>query len=412
MTSACSMPSIRYIFRSGRGPSSSHTMGPGIAAAHFRGKKPDAASYRVTLYGSLAATSVGHMTDSAITEALHPKIVEFKFMPDTLLPKHPNGMKFEALSQGGRTIGSWKAYSVGGGTVMDEKGLIGEESKEVYPTASMSQILDICKLNRWHLWEYVEHYERDDIKQYMAQVWMDMRKTIQAGLDHTGTLPGLLKLERKAAMFHEKALAEKALASFGYERDYLLFAYALACAEENAAGNPVVTAPTCGSSGVLPSNLYFLQKSRRLPDRDIIHALETAGLIGNLAKTNASISGAEIGCAGEIGVACQMTAAADAQLMGASPQQVECAAEIGLEHSLGLPCDPVLGEVKIPCIERNGIFAAQAHTDALYALVSDGAHHVPFDVALRVMKITGEALRSEYRETAKGGLASEFRISQ
>ena len=404
MPSALSMPSIRYIFRSGRGPSSSHTMGPGIAAKHFQGLNPNAASYRVTLYGSLAATHTGHMTDRAITEAMSPKTVELKFEPETFLSKHPNGLMFEAISPEGKTAASWKAYSTGGGAVMDDNGFIGEASENIYPTISMSQILERCRLDRISLWQYVERYEHNDIRQYMEQVNKDMNDTIRAGLTCTGTLPGPLNLKRKAAMYYEKALAQRE------EKEHFLFAYALACAEENAAGNPVVTAPTCGSSGVLPSVLNFLKNTRQLAELDIIHALETAGLIGNLAKANASISGAEVGCQGEIGVACSMAAAAAAQLMGASPLQVEYAAEIGLEHYLGLTCDPVGGYVQIPCIERNAIASVKAYSVALYALQSDGAHLVSFDAVLRAMKNTGKDLQRKYKETADGGLASEIKF--
>jgi len=346
------------------------------------------------------------MTDRAIIEALSP--VDIKYKPDNSL-KLKNGMKFEAVSPEGRTTASWTAYSTGGGAVMDDNGFIGEESKNVYPTASMSKILEKCRMERMSLYHYVESYERLDIKPYLEQVNKEMKDTLRAGLTTRGNLPGPLHIERKAITYNVKGLA-----SHERERDYYyLFAYALACAEENAAGNPVVTAPTCGASGVLPAVLNFLKNTRpefRNSDDEIIRALETAGLIGNLAKINASISGAEVGCQGEIGVASAMAAAAAAQLMGGNIFQVEYAAEIALEHRLGLTCDPVCGHVQVPCIERNATAAQTAYADALYALGSDGNHLVSFDTVLSVMKKTGKDMQEKYKETSKGGLAAEIKF--
>lgn len=400
------MPSIRYIFRSGRGPSSSHTIGPAIAAKHFQNLNPGAATFRVTLYDSLAATHEGHMTDKAIIEALSP--VDIKYNPDASL-KHKNGMKFEALSPEGRTTASWTAYSTGGGAVMDDNGFIGEESKNVYPTASMSKILEKCRMERMSLYHYVESYERLDINNHLKDINKEMEDTLRAGLTSRGTLPGPLHIERKAITYNVKGLA-----SHERVRDhYYLFAYALAYAEENAAGNPVVTAPTCGSSGVLPAVLNFFKLTHpefRDNPEPIIRALKTAGLIGNLAKANASISGAEVGCQGEIGVASAMAAAAAAQLMGGNIFQVEYAAEIALEHRLGLTCDPVCGYVQVPCIERNATAAETAYSDALYALGSDGNHLVSFDTVLSVMKKTGKDMQDKYKETSKGGLAAEIKF--
>ena len=417
MPTALSMPSIRYIFRSGRGPSSSHTIAPFNAAKHFLGRNPNAESFRVTLYGSLAATHAGHMTDKAIKDAFSPRNVEFKFKEGSYLAKHPNGMMFEALDPKRKAASTWMAYSVGGGAIMDDHGYIGEEGEKVYPTASMSQILEKCRMERISLYHYVEFHENKEIGQdenksiraYMKQINQNMKDTIRAGVTTTGILPGPLKVQRKAKFYHDIGLT-----SHGPERDYYyLFAYALACAEENAAGNPVVTAPTCGSSGVLPAVINFMKNTDpKLQDRDdlIIHALETAGLIGNLAKINASISGAEVGCQGEIGVASAMAAAAAAQLMGGNIFQVEYAAEIALEHRLGLTCDPVCGYVQVPCIERNATAAQTAYADALYALGSDGNHLVSFDTVLSVMKKTGKDMQDKYKETAKGGLAAEIKL--
>jgi L-serine dehydratase len=409
MPTALSMPSIRYIFRSGRGPSSSHTIGPFNAAKRFLEKNYNAESYRVTLYGSLAATHEGHMTDKAIKDAFSPRTVEFKFKEGSFLAKHPNGMMFEALDPKGKTTSTWMAYSVGGGTIMDDNGIIGDEAKPVYPTASLSQIIEHCRKERISLWHYVEDREKLDLKKYLREVNQSMKDTIRAGVTTTGTLPGPLKHQRIAKSYYDKAMA-----SNEQKRDSLyLFAFALACAEENAAGNFVVTAPTCGSSGVLPSVLNLMKHTRpEFADNDdeILRAIETAGLIGNLAKANASISGAEVGCQGEIGVASAMAAAAAAQLMGGNPYQIEYAAEIALEHRLGLTCDPVGGYVQVPCIERNATAAVTAYSDALYALVSDGNHLVSFDTVLRVMKKTGCDLQRKYKETAEGGLAAEIKF--
>ena len=396
------MKTIREIFRIGYGPSSSHTMGPRKAAEIFVGRTQEAASYVVTLYGSLAATGRGHMTDVAILDVL--KNATIRWMPDVFLPYHPNGMKFEALDTDGKVIDSWTVYSVGGGA-LEEEGKQGDELPEIYHLNTMTEILRYCEESGKSFWEYVEECEGKEIWEYLHDVWQVMCEAIERGIDAEGVLPGPLHLARKAASYYVKAT--------GYRDNVrtraLVFAYALAVSEENAAGGRIVTAPTCGSCGVLPSVLYHVGKSKNFSEPRILRALATAGLIGNVVKHNASISGAEVGCQGEVGVACAMAAAAATQLFGGTPSQIEYAAEMGLEHHLGMTCDPVCGLVQIPCIERNAYAAARALDTNVYASFSDGLHRVSFDKVVEVMKETGHDLPSLYKETAQGGLAKEYR---
>ena len=396
------MKTIREIYRIGYGPSSSHTMGPRKAAEIFVGRTQEAASYVVTLYGSLAATGRGHMTDVAILDVL--KNATIRWMPDVFLPYHPNGMKFEALDTDGKVIDSWTVYSVGGGA-LEEEGKQGDELPEIYHLNTMTEILRYCEESGKSFWEYVEECEGKEIWEYLHDVWQVMCEAIERGIDAEGVLPGPLHLARKAASYYVKAT--------GYRDNVrtraLVFAYALAVSEENAAGGRIVTAPTCGSCGVLPSVLYHVGKSKNFSEPRILRALATAGLIGNVVKHNASISGAEVGCQGEVGVACAMAAAAATQLFGGTPSQIEYAAEMGLEHHLGMTCDPVCGLVQIPCIERNAYAAARALDTNVYASFSDGLHRVSFDKVVEVMKETGHDLPSLYKETAQGGLAKEYR---
>lgn len=393
------MDSIRKIFRTGMGPSSSHTMGPKRAATAFAGRQPAAVSFRVTLFGSLAATGKGHMTDRAIAEALSPRPVEILWRPDEALPFHPNGMRFEALDPSGAVTAAWQAYSVGGGSVRDE-----EHSKpiaEVYKLKRMDHILKWTVEEGKSFWEYVDRCEGQRIWEHLAAVWRAMQACVRRGLDQEGVLPGGLGVPRKASAYHMRSRNQ---AGF-LKQTATIFAYALAVAEENAAGGEVVTAPTCGSCGILPAVLLFLQETYALPEIKILRALATAGLVGNLVKQNASISGAEVGCQGEVGTASSMAAAAVTQCLGGTPAQIEYAAEMGLEHHLGLTCDPVGGLVQIPCIERNAMAALRAIEAAAYAVLSDGRHRVSFDQVVDVMKQTGRDLQSRYRETACGGLA-------
>jgi L-serine dehydratase len=394
------MESIRDIFKIGHGPSSSHTMGPRTAVEQFRARHPEAAAFSVTLYGSLAATGKGHLTDQAIIAAMKPVPVEIVWKPDTVLPFHPNGMECVALDAERRETDRWRVFSVGGGFLREEHAA-ETAPVQVYPHDTMREILEYLDDNGISFADYVKEHEPASTWDHLANVWETMKATIQRGLEAEGVLPGGLRLPRKAGIYFSRARQQSDL----LQKISLVFAYALATSEENAGGGLVVTAPTCGSAGVLPAVLYLLQRLDHLSDARIVRGLAVAGLIGNLVKKNASISGAEVGCQGEIGTACAMAAAAACKLWGGTAPQIEYAAEMGLEHHLGLTCDPVAGLVQIPCIERNAMAAARAVECASYVLLSDGRHRVSFDQVVITMRETGMDLQSRYRETAGGGLA-------
>ena len=395
------MKSLTELYKIGKGPSSSHTMGPQKAAKIYAKRHPDAHLFDVTLYGSLAATGKGHMTDTAIIEVLSPiATVNIHWEPNIFLPYHPNGMKFTADG-----ADEWIVYSVGGGALSEGKAEDMFDTPEVYEMNSLSEILTWCDQNGRSYWEYVNLCEGDVVWPYLQEVWETMQECVERGINHEGVLPGPLNLPRKAPTYYVKATGYKqSLQTRG-----LVYAYALAASEENASGGTIVTAPTCGACGVVPAVLYHLSKGHKFSDTRILHALATAGIIGNVVKQNASISGADVGCQGEVGVACAMASAAACQLFGGSPAQIEYAAEMGLEHHLGMTCDPVCGLVQIPCIERNA-FAATRSLDAnLYSAFSDGKHRVSFDRVVQVMKQTGHDLPSLYKETSTGGLAKTFK---
>lgn len=399
------MKSIRELFRIGTGPSSSHTMGPRFAAEQFLSTHPHAQGFEVILYGSLAATGKGHMTDVAIFETLEKSDMPVKIIwkPETFLPYHPNGMTFRSLDDSGFTTDEWTVFSVGGGAI-EEEGKAREGLAEIYDMEHITEILNYCEKTGRCYWEYVEQKEGKDIWNFLKDIWETMKAAIERGISTEGRLPGPLNLRRKAASYFVKAEGYKDnLRTRG-----LVFAYALAVSEENAAGHTIVTAPTCGSCGVLPAVLYHIWKSRQFSETQILRAIATAGLFGNVVKHNASISGAEVGCQGEVGVACAMAAAAASQLFGGSPAQIEYAAEMGLEHHLGMTCDPVCGLVQIPCIERNAYAAARALDANIYASFTDGSHRVSFDKLIRVMKETGQDLPYLYKETGIGGLAKDY----
>lgn len=398
------MKSLKELYKIGRGPSSSHTMGPQLASKIFLEKYPHAHSYEVTLYGSLAATGKGHMTDVAIIDVLGVNHkLEIVWKPKIFLPFHPNGMEFKAFGEHQELLGSWVVYSVGGGALSEGKGdddLFN--TQDVYDLNTMKDIVKWCETNGRSYWEYVAMCEGDDIWDYLMECWNVMKAAVERGINREGVLPGGLNLRRKAPGYYVKAT--------GYKRSLqtrgLVYAYALAVSEENASGGTIVTAPTCGASGVMPAVLYHLAKGHEFSDMRILHAMATAGLFGNIVKHNASISGADVGCQGEVGVACAMVSAAACQLFGGSNMQIEYAAEMGLEHHLGMTCDPVCGLVQIPCIERNAFAATRALDANLYASFSDGKHRVSFDKVVRVMKRTGHDLPSLYKETSEGGLAA------
>ena len=402
------MESLREIFRIGKGPSSSHTMGPQRAAIIFAERHPEAARFEVTLYGSLAATGKGHMTDKAIIDVLKQiASVEIVWEPSVFLPYHPNGMLFRAYNNSQDLLDEWTVYSVGGGALSEGKATDDYFHKEsVYDLHTLKDIQTWCEHHGRGYWEYVKHCEGDDLWDYLREVWKTMQAAVERGLDSEGALPGPLNLARKAPNYYIKARGYKpSLQSRG-----MVYSYALAVSEENASGGTIVTAPTCGACGVVPAVLYHLSKGHDFSETKILHALATAGLFGNIVKYNASISGAEVGCQGEVGVACAMASAASCQLFGGSPSQIEYAAEMGLEHHLGMTCDPVCGLVQIPCIERNAFAACRALDAQLYASFSDGSHRVSFDRVVEVMKQTGHDIPSLYKETSAGGLAKDYQM--
>ncbi len=394
------MESLKELYKIGNGPSSSHTMGPKRAAEQFVARCPQVDAYRVTLYGSLAATGKGHLTDVAIRSVLEPVApTEIVWKPDVTLPFHPNGMLYEGL-RNGEVVDSWTIYSIGGGALANETTRT-ETPRKVYPMTTIAEIKRWCYDEGKTYWEYVDDCEGPEIWDYLDHIWTVMCETIQRGLNNDGVLPGGLKVARKASTYWVKSKSY----TDSLRSRAKIYAYALATAEENASGGVVVTAPTCGSSGVVPAVVYHLATSRDFLRVRILRALATAGLFGNVAKTNSSISGAEVGCQGEVGVACAMAAAAACQLFGGTPAQIEYAAEMALEHHLGLTCDPVCGLVQVPCIERNAVAAARAFDANAYATLSDGSHLVSYDRVVAVMNETGHNLPSLYRETSEGGLA-------
>ena len=397
------MESIKQLYKIGRGPSSSHTMGPRKAAQRFLATPGGEAPARceVTLYGSLAATGRGHLTDVAVLDVMQPVApTQILWAPETVLPFHTNGITFRAFREDGSLAAERTYYSIGGGDIVEE-GETRTPGESIYPLTKIADILRWCEESGRSYWEYVDAHEDPDIWDYLRRVWHVMKSAVERGIEAEGVLPGGLGVRRKAVSYYVHAAGyNQSLRSRG-----LIYAYALAVSEENAAGGEIVTAPTCGSCGVIPAVLYHLHNSKGFSEQRILRALATAGLFGNVVKHNASVSGAEVGCQGEVGVACAMAAAAASQLFGGTPAQIEYSAEMGLEHHLGLTCDPVCGLVQIPCIERNAYAAARALDANLYAAYSDGRHSVTFDRIVDVMKQTGHDIPSLYKETARGGLA-------
>ena len=395
------MKSIREIYKIGKGPSSSHTMGPERAAMLFGSKYPQADGFRVILYGSLSKTGVGHGTDRVVREVLSPVPTEIVFSDEELKASHPNTMDFIAL-QGGAEIGTLRVESIGGGDIRIP-GQKDAESDEVYIEHSFAEIADFCK---WRyistLSEYVELNEGPEIWDFLMEVWQVMKQSIADGLKAEGTLPGGLNVQRKAKYLYEQKLTvdEPALREF-----QLIAAYAYAVAEQNADNGTIVTAPTCGACGVLPAVLKYAQDTKGYTDEQIVRGLATAGIIGNLTKRNASISGAEAGCQAEIGTACSMAAAALAELYGQDLDQVEYAAEVAMEHHLGLTCDPICGLVQIPCIERNAVAAMRAMNACNLSYFLTGSRNISYDMVCRAMHETGVNLNHRFRETSEGGLA-------
>lgn len=401
------LQSIFEVYAIGAGPSSTHSMGPQRAARRFMQSLSAApALVKVTLYGSLAATGRGHWTDRTLARTLEPVRVEVVFDAKAADLPHPNTMKFEAFDAAGKPLKDWTVCSIGGGNLREADGRpVDSEEPVEYPVANLSEAMDYCRANHLAFWQLVERTERD-LWPRLEAVWKAMADTIKRGLHSKQIiLPGTLELARRAGTTWRRTQDLR-----GTQRDLgLIAAFALAVAEENAAGMQVVTSPSCGAAGVLPAVLYFFKTVRRVPLRRILEALATAGLFGSSIRANATVSGAEAGCQAEIGSACSMAAAAAAQLNGASLNQIEYAAEMAMEHNLGLTCDPIEGYVQIPCIERNMNAALRAIECAAFTLLTDGRHLVSFDDVIEVMNRTGRDLQAAYRETATGGLARLWR---
>lgn len=398
------MKSLRELYKIGRGPSSSHTMGPERACNYCKDKYPDADYYRVVLYGSLAKTGEGHGTDRVIKETLSPCKVDLVFdMKNNDIP-HPNTMDIYPYKDG-KELGCERILSVGGGMIemMNESGAV---SRDVYRFTKFSQISDYCKKHDMRLWEYVLEEEGEEIFNHLGDIWQTMKESVRNGLKADGVLPGGLEVHRKAKkLFNTRHIDESAQT----KENRLVCAYAFAVSEENAAAGTIVTAPTCGSAGVLPAVLYYEQEMRNFKDEEIVKALATAGVVGNIIKTNASISGAECGCQAEIGSACSMAAAALGELFGLSLDEIEYATEIAMEHHLGLTCDPVGGLVQIPCIERNAVAAMRAINAISLASFLSESRKISFDLVVEVMYATGKDLKRRYRETSEGGLAKLYK---
>ncbi len=394
------MESIRELYKIGHGPSSSHTMGPDNACNRFLNQYPNAYKYQVTLFGSLAATGKGHLTGVTVEKAFEGKQMELIWRADKYFSFHPNAMQIIAYNEQGEETANKLYYSIGGGTILEE----GEDLSQknlVYPLSTMNDILQWCEKNEHELWEYVEYCEGKEIWTFLEQVWEVMVDAIKKGCSTDGVLPGGLNIKRKAMAYKLKSKTY----SGPIKENAQLFAYAHAVSEENASGGLVVTAPTCGACGILPAVLYYHKKVYKCGKKDILRALATAGLIGNLIKTNASVSGAEVGCQGEVGTACAMASGAATQIHGGTIYQVENSAEMGLEHHLGLTCDPVLGLVQIPCIERNVLAAARAISHNTYAMMGNGKHRISLDDVTETMLHTGRLLDASLKETSKAGLA-------
>ena len=398
------MKSIRDIYKIGKGPSSSHTMGPERAAKLFREEHPDADGFRVILYGSLSKTGIGHGTDRVVRQVLAPYPTEVIFSEEAMPDFHPNTLDFLAI-KGGEVAATLRVESIGGGDIRIP-GRAHLDSPEVYPENSFAEIADFCK---WRyidkLSDYVELNEGEDIWVFLSNVWQTMKQSIQDGLNATGVLPGGLNVQRKAKYLYEQKPEETAPGLLEFQK---IAAYAYAVAEQNADNGTIVTAPTCGACGVVPAVLKYAQDTRGFTDAQIIRGLAAAGIIGSLTKRNASISGAECGCQAEIGTACSMAAAALAELYEQNLDQVEYAAEVAMEHHLGLTCDPICGLVQIPCIERNAVAAMRAMNACNLSYFLTGSRNISYDMVCRAMHETGINLNHRFRETSEGGLAKIY----
>ena len=404
------MQSLREIYKIGRGPSSSHTMGPERAINIMRERFPEADEFKVTLYGSLSNTGKGHGTDTVITHTASPLKCSVEKKEKSACPVHPNTMDVTALKKGA-VIAEKRIYSVGGGTIVfdGEPPELYEKYADdsIYPHNSFKEISEYCKANNLRLWQYAEQYEGKELFGYLSEVWERMKQTIHEGLTTSGTLPGCLGTQRRAQkLYSQKHIDESAQT----KENRLVCSYAFATGEQNASGGIIVTAPTCGACGVVPSVLKYMQDTRGFTDEQIVRALAAGGIIGNLIKKNASISGAECGCQAEIGSACSMAAAALAELFDMGLGQIEYAAEVAMEHHLGLTCDPIAGLVQIPCIERNAVAAMRAINALSLANFLADTRKISFDIVVKTMYNTGKDLLNSYKETSSGGLAKYYEL--
>lgn len=396
------MQSLRELYKIGIGPSSSHTIGPEKIATFVKNKYPECKKFKVILYGSLAMTGKGHGTDAVLKKVLGQE-TEVLFDMSKKDLSHPNTLQIIANIDGKeRAI---LAKSIGGGSI-EIDGETFESAKQIYPLKTFSEIKEYVLKNNKRLYDYVFEIE-PDIKDYLKKIWKIMKESVNAGLSKSGILPGGLSVKRKAKYIYE---SDDIFVRDSLLRNKLTCAYALAVAEENADNGRIVTAPTCGAAGVLPAVLYYAYKNEHVSEETIINALATAGLIGNVVKTNASISGAECGCQAEIGTACSMAAGAIAEMFSLSIDQIECAAEVAMEHNLGLTCDPVLGLVQVPCIERNTMAAMRAFDSFCVAYYLAPMRKIPFDTIVKTMYETGKDLNNKYLETARGGIAKNYII--
>ena len=398
------MQTLRELYKIGRGPSSSHTMGPERAARLFSARYPDADRFVVILYGSLSKTGAGHGTDRILVETFAPKPAEIRFSDDEGPFEHENTLDLHAY-QDGICIGTMRVYSVGGGTIRIE-GEAEHKPEERYEESTFHEIAEICKHRGIRLSDYVMEHEDEDFRNYLHDIWQTMKLSVGQGLTTSGTLPGGLGVERKAQFLYNQRHIDESPST---RENRIVCSYAFAVTEQNADGGTIVTAPTCGACGVLPAVLKYMQEKNGFSEEDILRALAVGGLIGNLVKHNASISGAECGCQAEIGTACSMASAALAELFEMGIDQIEYAAEMAMEHYLGLTCDPICGLVQIPCIERNAVAAMRAINALSLANFLSGTRKISFDVVVRTMYQTGRDMSSKYRETADGGLAAMYR---
>lgn len=400
------MKSIREIYKVGHGPSSSHTMGPQKAAAIFKNENPDAASYKAILYGSLAETGKGHQTDVAILDTFKPKVCEVVFNTDrTIELPHENTLELFAYDETGTETAKMRVMSVGGGDIRIE-GRSEYDPPEIYEESTYAEIAEYCKNRNIRLSDYVFEHEGEEIKDFLLGIWQTMTASIREGLTKRGILPGGLEVERKAQYLYNQRHIDESPST---RENRIVCAYAFAASEQNADCGVIVTAPTCGACSVLPSVLRYMQEQKNFTDEQIVKALAAGGLIGNLVKKNASISGAECGCQAEIGTACSMASAALCELHEMSLDQIEYAAEVALEHHLGLTCDPICGLVQIPCIERNAVAAMRAINALSLANFLSETRKISFDMVVRTMYETGRDLNFRYRETSAGGLAKVYK---